>query len=375
MQHGSQFTTGPSGKVKSRPLAASFTTLAELLSESGYRTGAVVAGPVLARELGLAQGFETYEDALDTPERRHHGQRAQQVADEAIALVQRFGEMPYFIFVNFFDPHTPYEPPPPFNRDLPPKIDLNAVKKLLKQLDAGRRAGTPRELEADQRRLLSAAAVAYDAEIRYMDHHLGRLLDAIRGTARGGQTLIIITGDHGESFGEHYQVLHGAHLYEHNVRVPLLVRRPGKGGAERVARPAQNHRVFGLILRAAGLEVPSSVGVHELAALDAPPVMELKKNPTIVGLLGDFFARDLRAIYVPPYKLIASSTGVIELFNVDLDPHELRDLMPMERERARRLERQLASIVAERPLLFVEEGQPEFRPETEQALRALGYVD
>lgn len=121
MQHGAQSV--PEGPNRSlgygvRPLAESFTTLAELLADAGYRTAAVIGGPALRSELGLAQGFEFYDDDLSGPGARFHGKRAEQVADAAIELVGRFGSEPWFLFVNFFDPHAPYNPPPPHDRGI-----------------------------------------------------------------------------------------------------------------------------------------------------------------------------------------------------------------------------------------------------------------
>ncbi len=220
MQHGAQSV--PKGPNRSlgygvRPLTESVTTLAELLGHAGYRTAAVVAGPALRSELGVAQGFEIYEDKLP----QHSGKRAQQVTEEATALLKGFGTEPYFLFVNFFDPHSPYRPPPPFDEGLPPSANKGLGKALVERLGAGVSPRPISELEPSLRAVLSTMVAGYDAEITYMDHYLGRLLEAISAAPRGDQTLIIVTGDHGESFGEHNYESHGAHLYEHNERVPL----------------------------------------------------------------------------------------------------------------------------------------------------------
>jgi arylsulfatase A-like enzyme len=377
MQHGAESV--PDGPDRSlgygvRPLAESFTTVAEHLRAAGYRTGAVVGGPALARELGLAQGFELYRDELDTPARRFVGKRAEEVADQAIELVRRFGREPYLLFVNFFDPHAPYRPPPPHDAGLPEQASPELAKRLLEQLF---RAAPPRPvaaLEPSERSALDALLAGYDAEIRYMDLHLGRLLQAIADAPGGERSLIAITADHGESFGEHYLVSHGAHLYEDNVWVPLIVRAPLQTRGRRVAEPVQNHRLAATLLGAASLPVPDSIA-RPLGAPSEVIVTEVTRSDANIRLFGDFFDRDLRAIYAPPLKLIVSSRGTRELFDFAADPGEIHELSASRSERARALAKQLATIAATYPPLFGEVERATLRPETEEALRALGYAD
>lgn len=373
MQHGAQSV--PEGPNRSlgygvRPLPESATTLAELLGDAGYRTAAVVGGPALRRELGVAQGFESYKDELP----QLTGKRAQQVAKEATALVKSFGTEPYFLFVNFFDPHAPYRPPPPFDEGLPPSANNGLGKALVEQLIAGVSPRLTSELEPSLRAALSTLVAGYDAEITYMDHHLGRLLQAISAAPRGDRTLIIITGDHGESFGEHYFVSHGAHLYEHNVRVPLLIRYPDRG-PERVSRPVQNHRVFATILAAVGLTMPGDVTLHDLSETDGTIVIQVQRSDSNIRLFGPFFDRDLWAILDPPYKLIKSTTGKLEVFDLKADPSELRNLTASEPDLTANLLTRLETITLGQPPLFDEKSRAVLRSETEDALRALGYID
>ncbi len=373
MQHGAQSVPEASNRSLGygvRPLPESATTLAELLGDAGYRTAAVVGGPALRSELGVAQGFESYRDELP----QLTGKRAQQVTKEATALVKGFGTEPYFLFVNFFDPHSPYRPPPPFDEGLPPSANKGLGKALVEQLIDGVSPRPTSELEPSLQAALSTMVARYDAEITYMDHHLGRLLKAISEAPRGDRTLIVITGDHGESFGEHYFVSHGAHLYEHNVRVPLLIRYPDRG-AERVSPPVQNHRVFAAILTAAGLAMPRDVTLHDLSETDGTIVNQVQRTDSNVRLFGRFFDRDLWAILDPPYKLIKSTTGKLEVFDLKADPSELRNLVASEPELTANLLRRLETISMEKPPLFDEKSRAVLRLETEEALRALGYID
>jgi len=381
-QHGAQSVPGGPNKSLGygvRPLAEHFTTVAEALRPLGYRTAAVVAGPALRRELGVAQGFEIYRDELDTTHRKFHGKLAEEVTDEALEAIARFEGMPggapetdpWFLFVNYFDPHAPYRPPAPHDAGLPEKQAPNHLQPLYDKLRAGLTGG-PEDLPAETRDALATQRARYEAEIRYMDLHLGRLLDAIDLD----RTLVVITGDHGESFGEHLYLSHGAHLYEDNVRVPLVVRRPGQRRGERVAEPVQNHRVATTILEAAGARAPASRMVPPLERRDAEPIVTaVRRSETNVTLLGDVLDRDLRAFYEPPLKLIESSRGGLELFDLDADPGEREDLSQARPNDAHRLRDALTEMLLARPPLYEHEARVDLSPETEDSLRALGYIE
>jgi arylsulfatase A-like enzyme len=381
MQHGAQTT--PKGAARQlgygvRPLAESFTTLAETLGAAGYRTAGVVGGPALSRELGIAQGFERYDDALDGPGEKLTGKRAEAVADRAIAYVESFGDAPYFLFVNFFDPHAPYRPPPPYDRGLAAEDSASQaelLRELLRQLDAHAAPVPPDRLGTRERQVLDALRAGYDAEIHYMDHHLGRLLDAVARSARAAETLIVITGDHGESFGEHYFISHGAHLYEDNVRVPLVVRPAGAASPSRVREPVQNHRLFASILEAVGLPLPAGVALRGLAAPGGAIVTEVGRSDANVRLFGAVFDRDLRAIYAPPWKLIEASPGLPELFDIARDSEELVDLATRSADVGGPLAERLDEIVRLHPPLYDATERALLDQDTEDALRALGYLE
>ena len=377
MQHGAQATAeGVVDKLgyRVRPLAEHFRTLAELLSGAGYRTVGIVAGPALGRELGVAQGFDAYEDRLSGKGETLTGRRAQDVADLAVAAVAAAGAKPLFLFVNFFDPHAPYRPPPPHDRGLPDPENPEIGRAMVTRLEAGAPTDGADVLPEWERDALAAMREGYDAEISYLDLHLGRLLDALE--QRGRPALIAVTSDHGESFGEHHFLSHGAHLYEDNVRVPLLVQWPDRRGAgSREAAPVQNHRLFPTLLAAAGVEVPTGIATRPLGGDAAPVVIEVRRSDANVRLFGDFFDRDLRAIRDEGYKLIESSRGDVWLFDLEADPGEGSDLAAAEPERVAGLAGRLARIAESLPPLYDPEARAELSPETEEALRALGYLE
>jgi arylsulfatase A-like enzyme len=377
MEHGAQSAAGGTNRSLNynvRPLQESFTTLAEALRESGYQTGAVVGGPALRRELGIDQGFQVYDDDFSNPRSPVHGRPAAEIGDAALALIERFGEGPYFLFVNFFDPHAPYHPPSPHDRGLANPGEIERGDSLVMNLLNREPARLVSELPAAEGRWLERLRAGYDAEIRYMDLHLGRLLDAIADGPRGDETLIAITADHGESFGEHYYLSHGAHLYEDNVRVPLLVRHPAGNGATRVSGPVQNLRLFQTLLDAAGVRLPDGIDPRGLADDPGEIVLQVQRSDLNVRMLGEFFDRDTTALASWPFKLIARSNGTTELYDLSRDPEELHDLATAEPDRLRQLQDRLSRLEASRKARYSEDSRAELRPETEEALRALGYA-
>jgi len=336
-QHGAQSVPRAPNQVLGygvRPLSASFVTLAELLSQAGYRTGAVVAGPALRRELGTAQGFEIYRDELRGREEIDNGKRAQHTTDLGLAMLGDFGNDPFFLFVNYFDPHAPYEPPAGFNgasgaggrADPDPDPGNSLIATYIRRLNAGAEPVARKDYAPAELAEIAELVSGYDAEIAYMDHHLGRLLDALQARPGRRETWILVTGDHGESFGEHYFLSHGAHLYEDNVRVPLMVHAPGQ--AEAVRR-----------------------------------------------LGGDFFDRDLVALVTSPFKLIRSSRGEVELYELSRDPEEIRDLRSQQPGVAETLEKRLSALEARTPPIHPSALNLELRDETVEALRAMGYLE
>lgn len=169
-----------------------FLTLAEHLRNHGYSTGAFVGGYPLHSRFGLGQGFEVYDDRFTAAPgvgREFAERRAAAVADNAMSWVKG-RQSPWFLWVHFYDPHDPYEPPEPFRtrfKDAP-----------------------------------------YDGEVAYVDETVGRLLAFLQDQGLADGTMVVLTGDHGESLGEHGELTHGFLVYNTTLWVPLVIRVPGK---------------------------------------------------------------------------------------------------------------------------------------------------
>jgi arylsulfatase A-like enzyme len=198
-------------------LGPEIPTVAERFSSAGYATAAFVGGYPLVRSFGLGRGFDLYDDRMTrappTGRSGHTERRAEQVVDAALDWVRRRTAQPLFVWVHLFDPHDPYEAPPPFDG----------------------RFSHP-----------------YDDEVAYTDHQLGRLFDGI-GRHVDGDVWTIVTADHGEALGEHGEATHGVLLYEPTIHVPLVIAPPGTIAPKVVDTSVSLIDVAPTLLEAAGL--------------------------------------------------------------------------------------------------------------------------
>jgi arylsulfatase A-like enzyme len=220
-----------------RVLHADVLTLAEVLRAAGYHTAAFVSNFVLLGEMsGLAQGFDVYDDRLG--EQQHgalpggpDGANYERTAANTAAAILRWLDAgppePFFLFVNFIDPHGPYRPPDRyrtlFQSDRVRLLDPSAIPPYTREPD------TLNFYDYVDR---------YDGEIRLVDDAIAEVARTLRGRGLWDDALVVFTADHGEGFGEHAQLFeHHWHLWEETTRVPLVVRLPGRGrGAPRPRR-------------------------------------------------------------------------------------------------------------------------------------------
>jgi arylsulfatase A-like enzyme len=219
------------------PLDPSFVTLAERLQEHGYGTGAVVANRlVLEKDAHFDQGFTSFTAPAEP-------QRAAQAVDAALAFLEARQGLPTFLYVHTMDPHSPYAPPPPFNRRFgPPPAP-------------GRTAAEPSDYKErlDRERIVGQ----YDGEIAYGDQEFGRFLGALKARGLYERAMIVFLSDHGEEFLDHGYWVHGHTLFDELVRVPLIVKYPGNQHAgRRVQRQVQLVDVLPSVLKSQDLPVP-----------------------------------------------------------------------------------------------------------------------
>lgn len=305
-------------------------TLAELLRQKGYTTAAFAGGPWLSPVFGLLQGY----DVQDADVTEYGGRSAEELTDRAIAWLGGLPpDRPMHLLVNYFDPHAPYDPAPGF---------LDLVRDTTANGDSVSDGTTshPPDRSILTRRETTAL---YDGEIRFMDHHLGRLFEALRTSGRYETSLIVIVADHGEMLGEHGQVLHGPFLYEPLLRVPLLVRYPAARGAGSVVDATVSVMdLLPLIAAEVGISLPNGVEGLPVGERRFALGQRLRDDASIAK--DPSLDRDLTALIRWPWKLVVSDKGPTDLFRLDTDPEELQSLQSPRMQRA--LQRELGIAMA-----------------------------
>lgn len=338
------------------PLPAHFATLAERFSAAGYDTASVVSVNHLAdAQSGLGQGFATREEAADQF-------AAERVVDRAMDWI---GERrkPFFLWLHFFDPHTPHTPPQPFAQGFRQReaVGLSPARDWI----GFRKPGfVPYENP-----VLGGQKDLYAGEIAYLDRQLDRLLDFLSSRGLLENTVVVLIADHGENLDEHGISFRHSGLWDTVTHVPLLIRWPGrKPEGRRIAGLVQNVDVAPTLLRFAGLPVPASDGL-DLLRLPAAGRRAVFAEHT--GKLGAM-------VRTRRYKYMISRPGNrfvppgAYFYDLTADPREEKNLagqhLPEEERLAEVLRRWWSEASPSHP------GTPA-RPDGEQErrLRSLGY--
>lgn len=320
--HGVRDNSGPG-------LAASHDTLAEILRARGFRTGAFVGSAVLDADRGLAQGFDHYGGVIPASGPTGLQRRGDDVVTDALAWLGGIESTPFLLWVHLYDPHRPYDPPPPFDAMHDP----------------------------------------YVGEIAFADAQIGRLLRALDERALTDRTIVVVAGDHGESRGEHGERDHGIFLYDGVLRVPLIVRAPGIA-AGRIADVVGLTDVMPTVLDLLGIPAPPSAGASLASALQRrSPVGEREVYaeslyPRHLGWSPLFALRSGR------YKLIDAPRP--ELYDLEVDPFEQRNIHRQRGAVAAAMTERLASMRSEGERSTADEF--ELSPERRHRLGALGYA-
>jgi arylsulfatase A-like enzyme len=337
----------------------SFTTLAEILAAEGYATAAFSNNPWVSHGTGLAQGFAAFLDMWRDDQRGRGGDDGAALTNELVLdLLGSPGRTaPFFVFINYLEPHLPYAPPASFERRFVPS---SAPRALVDELRGWK---TPRELAyilrvpgyeatGDQFRILGAL---YDAEIAYLDSKVGELVQALDSRGLLKDTLLIVTSDHGEHLGDHHMMDHKMSVYDALIHVPLIVRYPGVVPAGvRIRGPVQTNDVFPTVLKLCGIERPRTRDATVLPMREEDVVREdtfaefgrptefLKiATRSFPGVDVAPFDRSLVAVRGPRYKYVWATDGRSELFDLGSDPSEEHDLSAGQPEVEARLRREV----------------------------------
>jgi arylsulfatase A-like enzyme len=320
-----------------RPLSPEHTTLAETLRAHGFRTGAFVGSVVLDADRGLAQGFDRYSGVADvdasagvTMPRRQRP--ADEVVTDAIRWIDGIHGSRFFAWVHLYDPHRPYDPPEPFR---------------------------------------SKYADPYIGEIAFADSQIGRLLEALERRNVLDRTVIVVAADHGESQGDHGERDHGVFVYESVLRVPLIIRSPNVS-PRRIADVVRLVDIMPTVLDLVGVRSPAVDGVSlvrmvrgdsQQADLDA---YSESQYPLRLGW------SPLRALHAGRYKLIEAPRP--ELYDLDRDPFEQRNIYDERRDVARALAQRLTAFERGSAAPRNDGNASTSAAEVQERIASLGYI-
>jgi arylsulfatase A-like enzyme len=346
------------------------TTLAETLGARGVATGAVVSSFPM-RE--LARGFGTFHQAFDhTVDNRDEPVASPGAATEAaLGWLRAHGRESYFLFVHYFPPHGPYNAPARFRL---PELEAPSGRLLPVSRANYEHGAIPAYQRLGEERDPAVYRARYAARVRLVDHHVGRLLDGLRALGLYDESAILLTSDHGESLGERgWWFCHGNLTYREQSAVPLLLKLPGGARARAaVGTPVQGVDLFPTVLALLG--GPAAGGIDGVSLLEAADG-RLPRARVRFTQSGD--AEQL-SVLEGPWKLtrVVERARYVEaghprraLYRLDRDPEELRDLAAENPQVTAALE----GLVGKSFTGFGP--KPALDRETEERLRALGYVN
>ena len=320
-------------------------TLATLLKERGYRTGAFVSAFPLDIRFGLARGFDVYDDRYGKSVERHAFREPERPGPATVAAAVAWlgaaggaggsggvgGTGPWFAWVHLYEPHFPYAPPEPF---------ASRFKSNL-----------------------------YLGEVAAADAALEPLLKPIVEQGGGGRTLVVVTGDHGESLGEHGELTHGLFAYEATLRVPLIVYQPRLFGPRVVDDPVRHVDILPTVLDAVGAAPPG--GIDGASLLPEAAGVAHATAPSYFEAL----SASLNRGWAPLFGISSGSEKYVELpipelYDLTADPGEAHNLATSRAADIARLNGELQRIRTgdPGPTRILESA------ETRERLRSLGYV-
>lgn len=291
-------------------------TIAEIMKDNGYTTYGIISSVVLSRRFGLDQGFDVFDDAFveQAEDIIVAEQNGAETTEHAIKWLTDNSDKKKFMFIHYYDPHTPYAPPEPFRKQF---------------------------------------RHPYDGEIAFTDHCVGRVIDRLKSLKLYDDALIVITGDHGEMLGEHNEPSHSFFVYQNAIRVPLMFKLPRDAYSVKITEPCSIIDITPTMLALAGIAIPEKMqGIN---------LLTLAQNKTGKPTSGSGNIIDKRALYsesLTPTRYNGNSllsvisgdwhyiqTTQPEIYNRVKDPGETNNLIAREAKRARVMQFQLKEIL------------------------------
>ncbi len=318
-------------------LSDSVLTLPEILQAKGYATYGIIGADVLNRRYGLDQGFDVYDDTFDSATSKSEivPQRyADETAAHALEWLEENRKKKKFMFIHFYDPHSDYTPPAPYDKQF---------------------------------------KHPYDGEIAFVDDCIGRIIDKLKSLDLYDDSLIIITGDHAELLHEHGEPTHGFFIYQNALRVPLIIKPVGHSTPASVADNTSLTDIVPTILAQSGIEIPPHVQGVDLSDYLVRPNHHINDRYIFNECLTatKYKGNSLLGVINNQWHYIQTTRS--ELYNRIEDPEELNNLIDQDPHRGRILQDQLSRIL-EASAETRNESSVVSSYESRKALESLGYV-
>ena len=365
-EHGAYPLGAPKpGRANAHSLPLEQITLAEFLHTEGFETAAFVANAVNCGSwTRLDQGFDSYLV-------KHV--YAEALLLETIAWLGHREPTPFFLFLNFMDTHRPYNVSPrPGFIDPPADPDAGGLSRRFKRAVIPATKPVPQEL---RRKVIDQ----YDTAIANVDEQVGRLLDRLKTLGLFDDTVVVITSDHGEYFGEHFLTGHAKDVCQPALWVPLIVKGPrqrrGVVEESRVSLVALPNLICAHLPPAPAMRSRELFPEAVAAVLVAEKYPSCRKS-TVKTAWGHRFRRARTALFSGPHKYIRSSDDQHELYDLARDPNEQENLLGESADVAARLARALDEFMAGRQKAGRPESNGALLSEEELRMMAeLGYID
>ncbi len=377
-----------------RELSKNAPTLAQIYRDRGYATLGVAANLYLRSDFGLERGFREFHIPRPVPvladENRYQLRRTMRRVLNLVIDTSQFDRLysrgedinqdffetldhhrdanaPFFGFLNYMDAHFPYIPPAPFDRIFPGKTST-IPQDDFENTQIGISAGGP--VPANYRAYWLSQ---YDGGIAYLDAQVGKIVAGLKQRNLYDNTMIVVTSDHGESFGERHRVGHGNSPYQNLLHVALLIKYPQSKQRAVVAESVSLIDVAPTILETTGFPIPPSMQGQSLAKQPSALGRELFSETFSCPVMqpADCAGCSARTVVSWPFKYISFNTGKKQLFNLEADPDENRDLADGTPETAR-LRGELSAWMTKTPAQSRQKVQ--LSPEEMKRLKSLGYV-
>ena len=316
-------------------------TMAEVLAEDGFATGAVISAFVLDSRFGLDQGFDVYDDDLTKAEKApmfmFRETTAEETSRRAREFLQTRADERWFLWVHYFDPHANYDPPEAF-KELCPKSP-------------------------------------YDGEIAYADAGFGELLSLLAERQMLDETLVMMTSDHGEAFGDHGETTHGIFIYDATTHVPWISMHPKLNQGKRIREVVSAVDMFPTALEL--LDVETDVVVDGRSVARSMLVEGAKPEPSFaysesMNPLYNHGWADLRSIRDDQYRYIRAPRE--ELYDVMRDFRQQNNVFEERADLAGNSRKILEHLLSKGEVDVRGDDIRSMDPEAREALAALGYV-